>query len=482
MKTYQNIPIPHPVEGTIRTAAIDDAVAPTDSLELGLNFNFDSMGASTGRPGLVQYTATNPENNPITNFGVWAQNATANRRLLAQVDDTVYSWNGAAWANVRNLTNAVNKARFTQFLNLTYMVNGFDGDVIQSFDGTNFGVTQLGDLVGLKLDNVDAGFEGRIWGLDRSTDRLYYTDIVDPSGNIPVSGSPQYIEKLSPQDGQSMTALVRAPRALLVFKQNSIFRVYSANSLDPYPAYLIGTYSQESVIKTKEAIYFHHPTGFYKFQYDGQPQEISRRIIDFIKGISRTNYEKVFAWNDGDHVYWNVGNVTIKERTYENVVCRFTISSQVWTIYSYRKNLTAAIIYDDGNNILPLAGTSLGFVARTDIGTNDLGDEIFCELISRWMTFDEVTGLTCKWKNISGLAAHHENCSGFKLGLQYDKGESKLQPVGSLTESYVDTFTNFNSDNFFRVRYCLSGTYKNALPIFESPEIINLQDIGFENN
>lgn len=491
MKSYQNIDIKAPVEGVIRTASIDDAVSPADSLQEGLNFNFDSMGASTGRPGLTQYTASNPATtNSIIVYGIWAQNATSNRRLLAQSNNIIWSWDGATWTNKRTLSGTTAKSRFAQFLNLTYMVNGHTGvgDNIQSFDGTAFGNTNLGDLAaGVtnspgKYDFIDAGFEGRVWAVDSATDRLYYTDIVDQNGVIPTTGTAQYIEKLSPQDGQSITALVRAPRALLVFKQNSIFRVYSANSLDPYPAYLIGTYSQESVVKTKEAIYFHHPTGFYKFQYDGQPQEISRRIIDFVKGISRTNYEQVFSWNDGDHVYWGVGNVTIKDRVYENVVCRFTISTQVWTIYSYRKDLTAAIIYDDGTNILPLAGTSLGVTARTDIGTDDLGEEIFCELTSRWMMFNDVVGLTGKWKNITGVMASHENCAGFKLDFQYDKQTNQFQPIGSLDQKYVTTFANFSSDNFFRVRYRLTGSYKLAIPVFKTPEIINLQDLGFENN
>ena len=80
-----------------------------------------------------------------------------------------------------------------------------------------------------------------------------------------------FIEKFSPQDGESITGLIRVPRALLLFKQNHIYRIYSATNIDPYPAYNVGTYSQESIVQTKDGVYFHHPSGFYHFSYDSQP-------------------------------------------------------------------------------------------------------------------------------------------------------------------------------------------------------------------
>lgn len=475
----------NPTEGVVRAAAIADPVAQPNSVQEAINLNFDSMGVAIGRPGLTQYAVSPSGSNPILSYAAWLQNATTNRQLLAQQLNVIYAYITGSWVSKRTVTSTTNKARYAQFLNRTYMVNGNNGaggDICAVYDGSAFSAidaTYLGDLINIKGDCIQAGFDGRIWIADASTDKLYYTNIVQPNGTFTTTGTPQFISNLSPQDGQSITALFRVSRALLVFKQNEIFRVYSASSLDPYPAYYVGTYSQESVIQGVDGVYFHHPTGFYKFQYDGQPQNISRRIIDFVQGISRTNYDKIISWKDADHIYWGVGNVTVKNRTYNNCVFRYTISSNVWTIYSYSKSLTAAIVYDDGTNILPLAGTSLGITTQTDLGFSDLGDEIFCEMTSRWVTF---FGLASILAAITGATAVHQNCGGMKVDFQYDKEENKFNPVMALTDEYANVFPNIITSDFNRIRYRFSGSYSKALPVFETVEILQLQEQGYKQN
>ncbi len=477
-KTYDNIKLPYYTEGVIRNDQMNDTVAPEDSVELAINGNFDRIGGFVTRPGVTTYATKFA--NPIITLGKWSQNATSNRRLLAQTNSTIQSWNGTTWSNVRSLASN-NKARFSQFLNLTYMVNGTGagGDTVATFDGSAFGSTNVGSLP--KGDYIQAGFEGRVWVADRSSDRLYYTEIVSPSGVI--AGGTDYIEKLSPQDGQQITGLFRVPRALLVFKENSIFRVYSATALDPYPGYNVGTYSQESIIQAKDGVYFHHSSGFYKFQYDGQPQEISRRIRDFVTAIPRANYENINGTFDGkDAVSWSIGDVTVQGVRFQNCIVRYSISTQVWTIYDLAITgvVNAMMVYDDGVNLVPLLGSSNGDVANYELGTTDLGNPIYFELTTGYMSF------TDNWsflKEISGIYVMSENGAGSSIQIQTDKDLPNVwKDVGTLTEEYCSAFPNFKSGAFNRIRFRIKGISTGAPIIIDGVELSKVIELGFKQN
>lgn len=469
-KTLKDIKIPYPVEGLIQSVQLNDTIAPEQSMENSTNWVFDRIGALMSRPGLTQFATQ--LGGQIISLGKFAINASTNRQLLAQVGNTISAWNGVTWSSVRTLTSS-NKARYSQFLNLTYTVNGSDagGDPIQTYDGTSYGTTNVGSLP--KGDYVQAGFEGRVWVADATLDRLYYTDIVSPTGVI--TGGTDYIEKISPQDGESFTGLHRVPRALLVFKQNHIFRVYSASAIDPYPAYNVGTFSQESIVEAKDGLYFHHSSGFYRFQYDGQPQEISRRIKAFVNAIPRTYFEKVTGAYDGkDSITWSIGPVVVNGRSYVNCQVRYTISTQVWTQYDLAEgnDPTAMITYDSGNIIAQVVGTANGKVLQQELGQTDAGSPIYLEAITRWISFDEM------WSNVkqvTSIFAMCENGAGLRLYCQTDKHlPDEWQDIGTLGADYVSSFPNFASEDFSRIRFRLAGISSGPQIVFDGIEIGSL--------
>ena len=180
------------------------------------------------------------------------------------------------------------------------------------------------------------------------------------------------------------------------FKQNHIYRVYNTTNVDPYPAYNVGTFSQESIVQAKDGVYFHHSSGFYKFTYDGQPTEISRRVIDFVKAIPRASYENIVGVYDGyDAVKWSIGAVTVEGVTYDNCQMRYSISTQVWTIYDFDSTaITALIRYDNGTTIEQIAGTSTGLIGKLDSGYTDFGTSIYYEMIDRWRSFTDMYSVT----------------------------------------------------------------------------------------
>ena len=431
-----------------------------------------------------------------TNTGVTALFQTQsdiiyNKYLYAQQNDgSIYNLVSGSWNLCRVGLRTNEKARFAQYLNLIWMVNGNAamGDPVQTSSGSTFSTTMVptnfppGDF-------IEAGFEGRIWVADASIDTLYFSDIVQftpPSTySLTFDISTNFISNFSSQNGETITALCQVPRALLVFKQNSIYRIYGAYSSDSYPAYNVGTYSQESIIRAKTGIYFHHSSGFYFFNYlayAAQPIEISRRVIDFIKAIPRSYYGNITGIYDGfDSVKWAVGPITVDGVTYTNCMMRYTISTQVWTIYDYPGYTTTAMIpFDDGTNLCSIMGTSNGLIGNMDTGFTDFGNPIYVEMIDRWRGY---TSMYSSAKSISGLMVSSENAAGLKIQYQIQKSPVDVwTDIDKIRDQYDALFPNANTVDFASSRLRFSG-YTNGTPmIIHGIEILTIQDKGFEQN
>lgn len=480
-ETIKNIKIPYPTEGVIRSAQLNDTVCPENSVQLAVNMNFDRVGAMVTRDGMATYATT--RGGSITSFGVLAIQGGV-KKLFSQVATDISVWTGATWSSVRTCTVST-KARFSQWLNHLYMVNGTDA--LQCSDGGAFGAT-AGFIPATTMpvgDFVQAGFDGRIWVASKANDALYYSDIVGftpPSTYSITYTATNFITQFSSQDGESITGLFRVPKALLLFKQNHIFRVYSAGNVDPYPAYNVGTYSQESIVQAKDGVYFHHSSGFYKFAYDTQPTEISRRIVDFVKAIPRTSYENIVGIYDGfDAVKWSVGSLTVEGVTYTNCQLRFSISTQVWTIYDFAdKNITALIRFDDGTTIEQIAGTGAGAVAKLDSGNTDLGDKIYFEMIDRWRSFTEMYSHS---KNISGMTVITENAAGAELQYQTEKSPMNVwTDIDDIKDKFDALFPNASTDDFNNVRLRLKGYTAGTPMIFHGVELLSIQNKGLDQN
>lgn len=479
--TIPNIKVPYPTEGVIRSAQLDDTICPENSVQLAVNMNFDRVGAVTTRLGVATYATT--LGGSVTSFGVLNIQGGI-KRLYAQFGTTIQAWDGASWVTKRT-TTVTTKARFSQWLNKIYMVNGTDA--LQCSDGGNFAAT-AGFVPATTMpvgDYIQAGFDGRIWIANKANDALYYSDIVQftPPNTYSITyTATNFIQSLSPQDGESITGLFRVPKALLVFKQNHIFRVYSADNVDPYPAYNVGTFSQESIVQAKDGLYFHHSSGFYKFAYDTQPTEISRRVIDFVKAIPRASYENIVGVYDGyDAIKWSVGSITVEGVTYANCQMRYSISTQVWTIYDFAgTNITALIRYDNGTTIEQIAGTSTGLVGKLDSGYTDFTSDIYYELIDRWRSF---TDMFCHSKNISGLTIMTENAAGALVQYQTEKAPANVwKDIDTIKDKYVALFPNASTDDFNLIRTRIRGHSRGTPIIFHGVELLSIQDKGLDQN
>jgi hypothetical protein len=482
--TLKNVRIPYPTEGVIRSAQLNDTVAPENSVQLAINMNFDRIGALTTRLGVATFATT--LSGSAISFG------TLNilggvKRLFAHVGTAIFVWNATNWTSVRGSLTGAGKARFSQFLNRIWMVNGNGGDVPKTSNGGAFDTTDV-PATFPKADFIEAGYGGRVWVADAAKDILYYTDIVQSiDGTTYVSPltfnlTTNFITKFSPQDGESITGLFRVPKALLLFKQNHIYRVYSTTNVDPYPAYNVGTFSQESIVQGKDGIYFHHSSGFYKFTYDSQPTEISRRVIDFVKAIPRTSYANITGVYDGyDAIKWSIGAVTVDGVTYANCQMRYSISTQVWTIYDFgATNITALIRYDDGTTIEQITGTSTGLVGKLDSGNTDFGSDIYYELIDRWRSF---TDMYSQVKSISGIMVMTENGAGMALKYRTEKTvEHKWEDIATVKDQYDALFPNASTKDFNNIQLRLVGKTNGTPIIYHGTELLSIQVKGLDSN
>ena len=482
MPPIEDIKMLYPTEGVIRSAQLSDTVCPENSVQLAVNAHFDRIGSITTRLGVTKYAETVAGS--VISFGTLNIQG-GNKRLFAQVGTDISVWNGVSWTSVRTLSNT-NKARFSQFLNETWMVNGNAGSAVMTSSGAGFSDTAVpADFP--KGDFIEAGFDGRVWVADSANDIIYYTDIVQSLDGITYEDltfdiTTNFITKFSPQDGESITGLFRVPKALLLFKQNNIYRIYGVDNVDPYPAYNVGTFSQESIVQGKDGIYFHHSSGFYKFTYDGQPTEISRRVNDFIKAIPRTSYESVVGIYDGaDAIKWSVGSVTVEGVTYKNCQMRYTLSTQVWTVYDFSDlDITALIRYDDGTTIEQIAGFSNGFVGELDSGVTDFGDKFYFEIINRWRSFTEMYSHS---KTMGGLAVMSQNGGGTLIQYQTNKETvNEWHKIGTIDSDYASLFPNNKTKDFNIIRTRITGNSKGTPIVFNGIEMIQLKDAGFEKN
>jgi len=468
MATLSQVSLPSLLNGIVREAAVDETLVPVNTAQLLQNLHCDQIGALTLRKGLTLLGSQISSGNSILGMANYINNARDNFKLLANVGGQVYSYGGTSWGSVRNGITDGAKARFTNFIDLTYMVNGTDAT--QTYNGTSFSTSNVASLP--VADNIE-NYRSRIWCATKSNDKVYYSNVVSTSQTI--TGGTSFIQ-ISPQDGEQITGLKRHSRALLVFKNNHIYKIYSINSADPDPSISRGTYSQESIIEGKNGISFHHPSGFYNFNFDGQPTDISRPIIDIVRAIPRSAYENIVGWtddddaHDGDHKYWSVGDLTIDGVTFTNVVCRFTISTQIWTVYSYGTDITASSRYDDGTNIYTIVGDEDGNALKFDNGATDNTKPIHYDLQTHWYYF---TAIKSKFKSITEINTLSENAQGASLQFQIDTDSStEWRDISQITQS-ISQIDNINAMNFRRIRFRLYGNSAGSPFIFRGWEILS---------
>lgn len=406
--------------GLITDGAVAENEYPMDALLECINFNADTIGRLTLRKGSTLLGNQIVSSDILGLYQFRDSGAGTNNQIIAVNGTVVYYLSGSTWNSKRTGLTAGSRARFSTFLDYVFMVNGTEATAIwDGAPGDAFVTT--GNAASAPIGKFIENYRARMWIAGNPTypDRVYYSSL--PSAvTTPIITwdtsvtTGQWID-VSPSDGENITALHRTKAALLVFKNNHLYRIFSILQADPDPQFNVGTYSQESVVETKNGVYFHHPTGFYR--YDGNVTEISRPIIDIVRAVTLSNYPKITGYlePDGDHVCWSVGDVTINGVTFSKLVVRYTISTQTWSHYSYPSQFLASSPYNDGTNLYQLVGDTVGNVFQINTGKTDNGTPISYSIIH---PFDSVDGFRSTTKIVTKILFECKNMTGANITYQ----------------------------------------------------------------
>ena len=138
-------------------------------------------------------------------------------KLLAVAGTYVFELSGSAWVNKGSVLTANKNAEFANFLDYAFMVNGYDGDAMRSYDGTNWSISTLvndapkGNYIHLFGRRLCVGyvsyfnqtFPSRVWYSDiaKPDDTLVWgrednTDLITTAGrSVVTSNSSKFMER-----------------------------------------------------------------------------------------------------------------------------------------------------------------------------------------------------------------------------------------------------------------------------------------------
>jgi len=442
------------VYGVIRQASVDDNLIPDGAVSHCLNCHFDRMGAITGRLGQTAMgNVVVSDKSCLGLYNALFEDSSKNCLLSVFSDGTnndIYSYATGAWVKSLEDDTSGLKTRFATFSDNVIRVNGTDA--MKCFDGSSWSTSgdplNVDDIASTPTAHI-AVYKSRVYTSGNSDypDRLFFSSIIDTSGNITWTPGTDYVD-INPSDGENISALYRFSLELLIFKPNYIYR-FKTSGVDPDPLIKIGTRSQESIVEGKKGVYFHHDTGFYRYS-GGYPEEISRPISDWVNNISVANYDDIVGWNDNDHIKFSVGDVVINGITYGNIVLRYTESSEIWTIYSYNTQITAACSYKTSADLTRIVGDESGYVLIDDYGYTDNGTAISYEVETKWNSFGNIT----ENKKISSIVSIGEKPQGSELMYLSDDKE-KWESIGQMTD-FLNYHRNLNIEGH-RIKFRISG-------------------------
>lgn len=454
--------------GVITEDVVDEFMLPAGAVSWARNGHFDKIGSFTVREGITALGAQISDNHAIKALHQFLDTGSGtNDRLIAVANTTAYALVSGTWTAKRTSLTADTKARFTNFVDLTFMVNGTEA--MASWDGGagNFSTTNVTSAPSATyIDN----FRSRVWAAKTTANpsRVFYSSVASVAGAITWDTTLQIID-IAPGDGEDISAIKKFSTTLYVFKPSTVYRIFSINQTEPDPVMMVGTYSQESVNVAKDGMYWHHPSGIYRLRAgETSPKEISRPIYGIIKNVTRANYTEVASWNDDDHVYFGLGTVTVNGITISNCVARWTISTEIWTIYDYAVPLLVGNTYDTSSSISRVVGDNDGNVYLFNTGFTDNGAAINYEFETRWLN---ISSLRSEVVTISKMTALHEGLAGAEVGWRNgNMHRQEIKAIGSLSEQETNLSNLDVSGN--RIKFSVRGSSNAGCGTLQGFELI----------
>lgn len=256
-------------------------------------------------------------------------------------------------------------------------------EIALTVGGTTIDITDIGtgthtwqkmDVFDLSnMPNIDLGVEwkDRFYGVDLDNpDTLLYSGIADYTSKTLswTSGNGSIVMERE-DNGGGITALVKVPGYLLVFKRHTMKRW---NGTGTYPEDLInqGAPSQEAVCVGRGMAMVLNENGIWATN-GGYPQRISRPIADIIEAIPAANFENITSYCDDSYAQWSVGDIKIDGITQQNVVIKFNLDDNSFNVRSYGEVISFQTRYVSGGKRYIATANDDSEVFTMDTGTTD---------------------------------------------------------------------------------------------------------------
>ena len=390
-------------------------------------------------------------------------------QVMVQAGGIMYFLDGSSWTQIDDSRSSIDKERFLNALDLVFYTSKLSG--MKTWTGNSGESPGTTNAVGAPSTAFMEFFKNKVYAFSTTSDpdRLFLSSTANNALAITWDTTNDTID-INPSDGQNGSGLKRVGSELLIFKRDYVYRFFGLAGLDPDPLINVGTYSHESIVTNKAGAFWHHPSGIYLYA-GGKPSEVSRPIDDFIRAVDRTEYGNIAGWNDsdGDHVYESVGDLTFGSIVFTNVVLRYTISSQVWTVYSYASRFLRGIVRDTGTNLDILVGDTNSTIYQLNVGDTDDGAAIFYDLKTRWI---EVVSLAYT-QIIKQVASYSTLHRGMMLSWQADDdSETTWREIAKL-DKFVFISRNDLAVKGRRVRFRISGSNRKEQWIWQGVDILN---------
>lgn len=379
-------------EGVI--TKVSHKLAPQNSVSLAVNLVFDeNYGDAMTRRGITQkgsdIIASDKTVNGLYNF----KKSDGTSILLAVLNDSgdsagtiakyTTSWSVPYSSDTKDL-----KTRFETFLDTCVRLNGTDA-VKATTDGSSWGSSSALDTANMPNGKYIKVYKDQVCiaGVSGSPNSVYISSPVNITGNSIswTSGNREIV--INPEDGEQITALGEVSGVLLVFKEQSMFR-WNNQSTEADTLVSVGCSSQESVTNCGQGVLsFFNQKGIWLTSGD-YPQLISRKVQEWIDGMNPSYYTEVSSIGDEEYLYVSIGDCTVQDRTFTNVVIRYSMNTREFSIFSYSKKFSKFSSFKTSTAFQLVGGTTDSAVYQIESSSeNDAGDPISYEIQSHEIDF-----------------------------------------------------------------------------------------------
>ena len=283
--------------------------------------------------------------------------------------------------------------------------------------------------------------------------------VANGAGGYRVSWTENYITTpIDPDNGEKgkCTGVGKTGGLMLIFFERAMYS-WNGKSTEADELVGVGCSSQESVAIDKESgiLFFANEHGVY-ITKGGYPQKISKFVQDYFDNMSSANYQHIAGGCDGKHYFCSIGNVTINNKTINNVVLRYTIASQEWAVLSYPTQPRVFSQYISGTDVKLLYGDNDGNVIEIDSSDTDdnTGDNSNIPIDYEFDFQDIFQPLMGGHKSIKNrIILDTQNSSGAKLLVRKDSvNEKDFKVIGEVKENIQEFKTSVSKFKYARFR------------------------------